>query len=86
MKKIENYINGKSAEAGVVIQDLKSIKSDGTEGEVIGKKISDGIRSLFAWREDFSAMALATRLFIVTVTIQLAMRMLTWFSHRAHIE
>ena len=42
LKKIENYINGKSAEAGVVIQDLKSIKSDGTEGEVIGKKISDG--------------------------------------------
>ena len=38
LKKIENYINGKSAEAGVVIQDLKSIKSDGTEGEVIGKK------------------------------------------------
>ena len=25
LKKIENYINGKSAEAGVVIQDLKSI-------------------------------------------------------------
>ena len=42
LKKIENYINGKSAEAGVVIQDLKSIKSDGTEGEVIGEKVSDG--------------------------------------------
>ena len=42
LKKIENYINGKSAEAGVVVQDLKSIKSDGTEGEVIGEKVSDG--------------------------------------------
>ena len=42
LKKIENYINGKSAEAGVGIQDLKSIKSDGTEGEVIGEKVSDG--------------------------------------------
>ena len=42
LKKIENYINGKSAEAGVVIQDLKYIKSDGTEGEVIGEKVSDG--------------------------------------------
>ena len=42
LKKIENYINGKSAEAGVVIQDLKSIKSDETEGEVIGEKVSDG--------------------------------------------
>ena len=42
LKEIENYINGKSAEAGVVIQDLKSIKSDGTEGEVIGEKVSDG--------------------------------------------
>ena len=42
LKEIENYINGKSAEAGVVVQDLKSIKSDGTEGEVIGEKVSDG--------------------------------------------
>ena len=42
LNEIENYINGKSAEAGVVIQDLKSIKSDGTEGEVIGEKVSDG--------------------------------------------
>ena len=42
LKKIENYINGKSAEAGVVVQDLKSIKGDGTEGEVIGEKVSDG--------------------------------------------
>ena len=42
LNKIENYINGKSAEAGVVVQDLKSIKSDGTEGEVIGEKVSDG--------------------------------------------
>mgnify|MGYP004572921761 CR=1 FL=1 len=42
LKKIENYINGKSAEAGGVVQDLKSIKSDGTEGEVIGEKVSDG--------------------------------------------
>ena len=31
LNEIENYINGKSAEAGVVVQDLKSIKSDGTE-------------------------------------------------------
>ena len=42
LNEIENYINGKSAEAGVVVQDLKSIKSDGTEGEVIGEKVSDG--------------------------------------------
>ena len=42
LKEIENYINGKSAEAGVVVQDLKSIKGDGTEGEVIGEKVSDG--------------------------------------------
>ena len=42
LKKIENYINGKSTEAGVVVQDLKSIKGDGTEGEVIGEKVSDG--------------------------------------------
>ena len=46
LKKIENYINGKSAEAGVVIQDLKSIKSDGTEGEVIGEKVSDGAEGI----------------------------------------
>ena len=42
LNEIENYINGKSAEAGVVVQDLKSIKGDGTEGEVIGEKVSDG--------------------------------------------
>ena len=42
LNEIENYINGKSAEAGVVVQDLKSIKSDGTEGEVRGEKVSDG--------------------------------------------
>ena len=42
LKEIEDYINGKSAEAGVVVQDLKSIKSDETEGEVIGEKVSDG--------------------------------------------
>ena len=42
LNEIENYINGKSAEAGVVVQDLKSIKSDGTEGEVIGEKVSGG--------------------------------------------
>ncbi len=42
LKEIEDYINGKSAEAGVVVQDLKTIKSDGTEGEVIGEKVSDG--------------------------------------------
>ena len=38
LKEIENYINGKSAEAGVVVQDLKSIKGDGTEGEVRRRK------------------------------------------------
>ena len=53
LKKIENYINGKSAEAGVVIQDLKSIKSDGTEGEVIGKKISDGAGGVVPVPEGF---------------------------------
>ena len=42
LNEIGNYINGKSAEAGVVVQDLKSIKGDGTEGEVIGEKVSDG--------------------------------------------
>ena len=46
LNEIENYINGKSAEAGVVVQDLKSIKGDGTEGEVIGEKVSDGAGGL----------------------------------------
>ena len=53
LKEIENYINGKSAEAGGVVQDLKSIKRDGTEGEVIGKKISDGAGGVVPVPEGF---------------------------------
>ena len=53
LKEIENYLNGKSVEAGVVVQDLKSIKSDGTEGEAIGKKISDGAGGVVPVPEGF---------------------------------